>query len=350
MKKLDVAIIGAGPNGIFAYSTLKEKYPLFSIGCFEKGDRLFNLVNIPEVRWHSKMRELMLGLSADKFIDPEYIPLTSELLGYYRKYILEKQIIISEGHELIRLDYPDSEGCYRLQFANGKTVKSTYILLSTGIFTNKKKLSISSDLVIYDFNFYIGKKICLVGAGNSAVDFVIYNLESNKITWLVRGAAINQMDPVTRSSFDRAVDLFGHNLTIVYNSQIISIKENIVDYGQTRERFDNVTALIGFDSKNSLFEKIGLEYEGDCLMLDNDYQTSLPNVYAIGSISARWNNKSGKSEPTFIHNGNPNVLNKVIESINKKMLQGISIGIVTDAPKINYKKFKLKSLWKKLGI
>lgn len=350
MKKLDIAIIGSGPNGISAYATIKENYPMYSIGCFEKGRSLMNLENIPEVRWHSRMNELTLGLSVDKYIDPQYIPKTSELISYYRKYILEKQIIINEGHELIQLNYLESEGCYNLYFSNGTSVKSTYILLSTGIFTNKKKLKINSDLVNYNFNFYSGQKICLVGAGNSAVDFIIYNLKTNRITWLLRGTDINPMDPVTKKSFNNIVDSYGHNLTIVHNSQIISIKDSVVDYGNTREHFDNVTALIGFDSKCDLFKKIGLVYEEDCLKLDNDFQTSLRNVYAIGSISARWNKKLEKSEPTFIHNGNPNVLSKVVESINKKMLKEISIAFVEDIHEKRNKNPIFKLLWKKLGI
>lgn len=344
--KYDISIIGSGPNALYAYSIIKERFPVFNLGCFEKGQIMDNLKSLPDVRWHSRMRELFLGSNFDSNIDPDYIPTTSELVNYYNLFIKEKEISVNEEHELIDLKFIEKDDCYELFFKNTYSVKSKYVLLSTGIYLNKRKLKIKSKKINYDFGFYKSKKLLLIGSGNSAIDFIIYNLKFNKITWLIRGNKMNDFDQTTIKSFNEVVKSHSHNLLKIYNSEISKIVDNNVFFNDKVDSFDIITALIGFNSENPLFSKVGLKFNGECLSLDENFQTNLKNVFAIGSISSRWNLNTNKSEPTFIHNGNPNILNIVLKKINELTLKNIFPENIIDLDNSKKKKSLIRKLWK----
>ena len=62
--------------------------------------------------------------------------------------------------------------------------------LCTGIFENKRKLSINTNYPYIDYNYpdftTTKKHLTLIGGGNSALDYIIYLLPYNKITWILK--------------------------------------------------------------------------------------------------------------------------------------------------------------------
>ena len=84
--------------------------------------------------------------------------------------------------------------------------------------------------------------------------------------------------------------------------------------------FDKIEALIGFNSISKFLINSGLKYEEECLKLNENFQTSISNVYAFGSIMTSWNKDLGKPEQTFIHNGNKEKSKVILNDIVKKLL------------------------------
>ena len=321
----DIAIIGSGPNGIFALQKAKETLPFLKTICFDKGKSLNNLRNLPDVRWHSRMKELMLGLELDKKIDPLFIPKTNELIRYYEFFINSNNLLIKENYELTDIKKKIEQDLYELTFKfNSSIVKvySKYILLATGIFENKRKLSHKFENINYDFGFYNNLRIGLIGAGNSAYDFIINNLPNNKIFWIIRGDSLNDVDSTIKEELNQIINKNKKNLEIYFNTTLRHYNQGeiILSNGESINDINNITALIGFNSKSKLYQKINLKFEKESIYSDKNYTTSLKNVFLIGSINSRWNISRNSVEPTFIHNGNPIKTMTVLQHIKNKVL------------------------------
>ena len=321
----DIAIIGSGPNGIFALKKAKETLPFFNTICFDKGKCLNNLRNLPDVRWHSRMKELMFGHELDNEIDPLYIPKTTELIRYYEYFINSNNLNIKENHELLDVKKTMEQDLYELTFKFNLTivkVHSKYILLATGIFENKRKLSYKFESINYEFDFYKNLRIGLIGAGNSAYDFIINNLQKNKIFWIIRGDSLNHVDSTIKEKLNEVIHDNKTNLKIYFNNTLSHYEQGkiVLSNGEIVNNIDNVTALIGFNSRSNLHQKMNLKFEKECIYSDENYMTSLQNIFLIGAISSRWDISKNSVEPTFIHNGNPKKTMTVLHLIKNKVL------------------------------
>ena len=61
---------------------------------------------------------------------------------------------------------------------------------------------------------------------------------------------------------------------------------------------------------NSLCEKIGIEYNGNNIKIDENYQTNLKNIFIFGSLATQ------PKDIVYIHRGNPERLNKILSVID----------------------------------
>lgn len=332
---IDLAIIGSGPNGIFALNKVKKELSFFKTVCFEKGEILQNMRDIPNVRWHSRMKELFFGIDIDKDFDPDYMPKTYELIEYYKFFINQNKLEIKENHELIDIKKLKNPELYELTFQNKKTIQSKYIFLSTGIYLNKRTLSIETAQINYNFNFYKDKNLGLIGSGNSACDFIIHNLKNNKIFWIIRGENLKNVDSTIKEILHKVINENKNNLTVLYNTEIINYENKTLTLNNNKKinNIDNVTALIGFNSKTELFNKINLRFQNECVDSNENYETNLKNVFLIGSINSKWDHNKKTVEPTFIHNGNPEKTMKAINYIRKNLISEVFPEMKRSKPK-----------------
>ena len=321
----DISIVGGGPNGLFALYKLSKTFPGKKIILIEKGEILNNLRKLPDVLWHSKMSELKLPSYLNSQIDNDLTPTTSQLIDYYIHYSSEHELNTMENHEVIDIVKQDNDHYYKISMLNNnvkKSLNSKVILLCTGIYENKIKLNINTSFnyVKYEMNLnHQNKKLLLVGGGNSAVDFIIYLLPKNKITWVIRNNSWSHIFSNLLPVFEKIINKYSKNLTIYTNTQVKTFfNDNRVLLSNNVEvnEIDECGIFIGYNSRNNLFEKIGLEYNFDCLKLNKNYSTNMKNIYAFGSVMSEWGNNAPK--PTFIHNGNPLKLNNIIQNIIKE--------------------------------
>ena len=77
--------------------------------------------------------------------------------------------------------------------------------------------------------------------------------------------------------------------------------------------------LIGYNSINKLYEKIGLNYKNEFLVFDDKYETNMKNIYVFGSLMNTFNDNTQKPNNIFIHNGNEAKLNKIITDVKNKL-------------------------------
>jgi thioredoxin reductase len=319
-------IIGSGPNGIYCASQLIKSFPNSSVVIFEQGESLNNLKKIPEVAWHSTMSDLILPSTLNEVIDLNSRPRTSELVNYYSHFIRENDIKINNNSKAILVG-KDTDKPF-VDIIESRVVKryySDFLIIATGIYENNRiwKLDSNSSLINRTIDLSLRKKnLVLVGGGNSAIDFIIYLLPYNKITWIIKN---NNWSPIfsnVKPMFEKIIKNFSNNLKLYLNTEISSIEDDstiILKNGEKINNFDQISVLIGYNSRNELFTNSDIKFENECIKTNAEQETSINDIYVFGSIAAKWNGVS--STPTFISNGNKNKLDIIIKNIKKKIVE-----------------------------
>ena len=84
MKRNNIIIIGAGPNGLYASKKLQDQFKGWEIICIDKGNVANNINQYPDVVWHSEMSNLFLPSKINDKIKAHHQPTSDELVNYYR--------------------------------------------------------------------------------------------------------------------------------------------------------------------------------------------------------------------------------------------------------------------------
>ena len=139
---------------------------------------------MPNVRWHSEMRELTINSSFDQFIEEYYIPTTSELISFYELSMLNSNLDIRLNVEVTKIEYVNDHCVCSVNSLDGLQDKFTsrFLIICTGIYENPRKLKVNPNQKIhYNSKMRSTKQnFALIGAGNSATDFIINMLPYNK--------------------------------------------------------------------------------------------------------------------------------------------------------------------------
>ena len=335
---IDLAIVGSGPNGLYAGFKFRNLFPNWNIVLFEKEDYVCaNIRSYPNVKWHSKMHELKLPSSLNSFIDGDANPYTEDIANYYQEFAREHDLPIRLCHELISLDkerdvkYQDKIAPLTLLDFVTNGVRSQefcrYTILATGIFRGVRKLPFQNEKINYGYSLETKEKhLVLIGAGNSAIDFIIHLLPHNKITWVMRSDEWASIFPTHQEIFKSVYNEHRENLTIIKNTTISKFSENgglILSNGVELLNFDACHVLIGYSPRNSLNDGLVFDFNEECLALDSEFQTSQSNVFAFGSLMATWDTERNLPTPTYVHNGNDAKLQVIIDAISRREVQRI---------------------------
>ena len=333
---IDLAIIGSGPNGLYACFKFRELFPNWNIAIFEGENSLCaNIRSYPNVKWHSKMGKLKLPSALNSYIDDDINPLSQEIANYYQEFANEHQLPVKLNHELISINSGmEAKGererstSMTLNFMAGgeKTQTSCrYAILATGIYSGIRKLSSQNEKIKYGYSLLTKEKnLVLIGAGHSAIDFVTNLLPHNQITWILRGEHWVSVFEDLSDEFDLVYAKYKENLTIIKNATISGFNEDnsmALSNGMVLNDFDACHVLIGYSPRNSLDDGLALDFDNDCLLLSSEFETSQSNVFAFGSLMAKWVNES--IEQTFVDNGNDAKLQVIIDSISRREVERI---------------------------
>lgn len=192
-----------------------------------------------------------------------------------------------------------SQWPFVLKTEEGRELKALSVIIATG--AHPKVLSVPGEkkfwgkgvttCAVCDAPFFVGKKVVIVGGGDSAAEQV-FELAPyvKKVTMLVRGdsmrAAKLMQDRVkaydnVKIEYNKEIKaIYGDDSGIktidVYNNKMNSIEQKSVD---------GVFLAIGHIPNSQLFKKyLQLDKEGYLIMKGRTQQTSLKGVFAAGEI------------------------------------------------------------------
>ena len=93
--------------------------------------------------------------------------------------------------------------------------------------------------------------------------------------------------------------------------------------GEALRDVDQVLGLIGFEPASPLFEKLGIKTFRGGIVLSERFETTLPGVFAFGSVANGWDDAAGKAAASFVENGHRQRFSFLRDGISERLVTGI---------------------------
>jgi thioredoxin reductase (NADPH) len=308
---LDLLIIGAGPAGLSAadaaareglsYLVIERGTIANTIRQYPVGREMFSTPNELE------MREGSLQPIREK-------PTREELLSHYIHFVLDNDLRINTGEEVVDAERADSESfvvrtrCRSFQPGQqDNTYHARTILFAIGAMEHPRRLNVpGEDLPKVHHRFvepypHVRREVLVVGGGNSAAEAALFLSEEGARTtmaiwredWENRDPKAGAMKHWVRSPLER--EITEGRLRVVLYKQIDEITYPSVrlttDTGEsTTIPNDVVFVLVGSDADLTLLKKLGVKTEPGKLtevpVYDPEtFETNVPGLYVAGHFT-----------------------------------------------------------------
>ncbi len=308
-KSFDVIIIGGGPIGLACGIAIANKGLNYLI--LEKGCLVNSIFNYPlDMTFFSTSEKLEIG----------NIPFTSirakanrsEALEYYRRAALMVPLNIRLYEEVTQIQKIT-------HLFEVKTKKSIYlsksIIIATGFFDIPNLLNIPGEELpkvhhyFREAHAFIGQKIVVVGAANSAVDVA---LES----WR-KGAEVTMV--IKQKGFGDNVKYWAKpdienrikegSIKAYFESRLLSIAENTVEIETSKGKVildnDFVLAMTGYLPNFKLLESLGIKFNDEEFRTPvynpETMETNQKNIFLAGVVCGGYNTRQWFIENSRVH-------------------------------------------------
>ena len=292
MKSFEIGIIGAGPIGLAcAIAAKKAKLPHV---VWEKGVLVNSIFHFPtNMTFFSTSNLLEIG--EVPFIAHGDKPTRREALEYYRRVwqSWDLNVHLYEGVEAIDrtndgIEVSTSKGLYRCQ----------HLIIATGFYGKSIKLNVPGEELpkvrhYYDeAHPYIGQKVLVVGAANSACDVALETyLKGSDVTMSIRGDEIYERVKywIRPNIINRIKE---GSIKAYFNTEVLEILPNsvILRTPEGVKEIDNdfVLAMTGYQPDYHLLDMAGISYHDDAyrtpIFNEDTLETNQQNIYLAGVI------------------------------------------------------------------
>ena len=288
----DVLIIGAGPIGMACGIEATRKELSYLI--LEKGYLVNSIYHYPKnMTFFSTSLKIEIG--DVPFVSHGPKPTRSEALEYYRR--------VADTWKLNIHTYEKVEGLvaeqnlYRITSNKGSYLARA-VIIATGFYDYANLLGVPGEELSKVKHYYeeahpfIGKRVVVVGAANSAIDVAMETWRAGaEVTLVVRKPEIS---PRVKYWIKPDVEnrIKEGSIKAYFNSHITAIREGEVDIlspeGPLTLANDFVLAMTGYHPDFDWLRKMGLEIHEDETMMPyanaETFETNLPRVYIAGTV------------------------------------------------------------------
>ncbi|MEM9527513.1 MAG: YpdA family putative bacillithiol disulfide reductase [Bacteroidota bacterium] len=297
----DLIIIGGGPSGINVGISAKKAGLNYLI--LEKGMVVNSLFNFP-VKMTFFSTSLKLEIHDTPFISHGDKPTRSEALEYYRRLIQNNALNIRLYEEVRDMQTFRSSGGepdiqYQINTSKGGYTTNA-VCVATGFYDTPRLLEVPGEELpkvkhYYDDpHAYIGQKVLVVGAANSACDAALECWRKGaEDTMAIRGESIyDRVKYWIKPDIENRIK--EGSIPAYFSTTVTAIRPGEVDLntpsGPLTLANDFVLAMTGYQPNYPLFERLGLTISEDeaCKPIfdPNTLETQLPNVYMAGVACA----------------------------------------------------------------
>jgi len=259
---LDVVIIGAGPAGISA--TLAAKKHGMSSLTLEQDSLGGTVYTFPRSKLVMTAPMDLPLYGKVKLYDTS----KDELLQLWKKVIADHQIEIVE-HTKVDKIVPIENDIFKIVTNTGKEHLCNHVLLSIGRRGSPRKLGIpgeDSQNVAYRMlepENISGKKIVVVGGGDSAIESALLVKDANEVILSYRKDQFARLKPKNKEKIKAAID--NGSIDVKFNTNLVSINPQsiLLNFSQTDEsqEFENdlVYIFAGGELPTKFLQDAGIE-------------------------------------------------------------------------------------------
>jgi len=259
---IDVIIVGAGPAGISATLAAK-KHGLSSI-TLEQDSLGGTVYTFPRAKIvMTSPMDLPLYGKVKLFLTSK-----NELLSLWKKVISEHQLKIFEKTKVDSI-VPSENDTFKIITNTGDEYISNNVLLATGRRGTPRKLNIpgeESQKVAYRLlepEQIAGKKIIVVGGGDSAIESALLLKDENEVVLSYRKDKFARLKPKNKEKILEATN--DNSVDIIYNSNLVSLENESaliktdVDNAIKQIENDLVYIFAGGELPKAFLQKAGVE-------------------------------------------------------------------------------------------
>lgn len=294
MIQTDVAIVGAGPVGLFA---------VFELGLLKLRSHLIDY--LPQVG--GQLSEIY---PKKPIYDIPGFPsvLAQELTDNLMEQIAPFKPTFTLGERVETVE-KRGEGDFLLTTNMGTQIEAKVIVIAGGLGVFEPRKPAVENLekyengkgvsyMVLDPETYRGKRLVLAGGGDSALDWTIFLADvAESVTLVHRSESFRGAPDSVNKVMQLAAD---HKIDLILNSNITKIDgdEQLrtvwIENAKTKEtltkEIDNLIPLFGLSPKLGPIEHWGLEIDKNAIVVDTeDYSTNIRGIYAIGDINTYTN-------------------------------------------------------------
>jgi len=290
---VDIIIIGGGPMGITV--AIEAKKAGLSYLILEKGALVNSIFNFPRnMTFFSTSQKLEIG--EVPFISHGDKPTRTEALEYFRRVINRWNLNINNYEKVTRVE-KQPDGIFEIT-SSKSSYTSKYVVLATGFYDLPNLMNIPGESLskvkhYYDESHpYIGKRVLVVGAANSACDVALELYHKGvEVTMVIRKEEVSpRVKYWIRPNIENRIK--EGSIKAYFNSNVKEIQPDSVlidtPAGEKRIENDFVLAMTGYKPDYSFLEKAGItckEDEFDTPEHDeSNHQSNQEGMYLAGVV------------------------------------------------------------------
>lgn len=295
MNKYELIIIGGGPTGLNCAIAAQRAGLQYLI--LEKGVLANSIYHFPtNMTFFSTSKKLEIGDTP--FISHSDKPNRREALEYYRRLQQSFGLNINLYEPVIKMER-GPEDTYRITTHKAE-YQAASVIVATGFYDTPRLLNVPGESLpkvkhyYDDAHPYIGQKVLVVGAANSACDVALETwMKGADVTMAIRGDTIyEKVKYWIRPNIENRIK--EGSITAYFNTVVKEIREHEVVLEGPQGIFtiqnDFVLAMTGYKPNYDLLHRLSLEIsDDDCKLPIHDpdtLETTLPNVYVAGVVCA----------------------------------------------------------------
>ncbi len=323
----DLIIVGAGPAGLSAAYAAKQQGLKYLV--LERGEIASTVRSYP-------LGKPLFSTANELEFEPDSIkplgnkPTREEMLDYYLRFAGEEQHLCINTNEAVEAIIP---GRPLVVHSTKKDYQAKNVVVAVGGMGLINKLNIPGEIPIrvsylfYDAAPFRGKKVLVVGGGNSAAEASLYLCEGGAdVTFIMRrahwqrraasdGAAIK---PWVQQPLEAAINT--GKIKALFATSIVSIAAKSAtlehDGKYCEVECDHIFALIGTRPDTTLLARAGvlIEVDGRPHYDAQTYETNVVNLFVIGHLTRELHMRNAVSLP-------PRVIAFIAERMRNKQME-----------------------------
>lgn len=260
--EFDLIVVGAGPAGISA--TLQAKKLGMSVLTLEQDSLGGTVFHFPRSKIVMTAPMDLPGYDKVKMKETS----KTDLLNLWNKVLSEKQLKIKENTKVAAIECLD--GAFQVKTSDEERFSSRAVLLAIGRRGSPRKLNVPGEELekvayrLLEPEEIVGKRIVVVGGGDSAIEAALALAEKNEVVLSYRGEAFNRIKAGNARKISEAIK--SGLIPVLFNSNLISIEDRTVRYkmdeSEEIQELENdlVYIFAGGELPIDFLKKVGIQF------------------------------------------------------------------------------------------